>query len=203
MKKFSLHRLLVEHCLQKKIIEFTPEKWQQGIGEICHSCHNKLEAEDCISLCRCYLFCHEQCFLKDFSPYIFDNQLPTCTRCQEYVQFEYSYFHRWECNKKPLHIVGLVVAAAILFTLLGLVASGTVRGTLSDGAGYTIFTIGLLLLIFSAVYSNKKRYIDLDKVKIVNTNMLSAPETDTAMKNQDYDNDLKHNIHNNHSDKAL
>lgn len=91
------------------------------------------------------------------------------------MQFEYSYFHRWECNKKPLHILSLVIATVILFTLLGLVAGGVLRGSLSDGAGYTIFAIGLIMLIASAIYSNKKRYIDLDKVKIVNTNMLSAP----------------------------
>ena len=70
----GLHKVLVDFCLPKKPVQFIPEKWQQGIGEICHSCNIKLEAEDCISLCHCYLFCHEQCFLREFSPFIFDNE---------------------------------------------------------------------------------------------------------------------------------
>lgn len=78
----------IRNCLMRRTeVEFVPEQWQQGVGEMCTSCSHKLETEDCISLCRCYLFCHEQCFLREFSPHIFDNEDLVCTRCQEKVGF--------------------------------------------------------------------------------------------------------------------
>ena len=97
----------------------------------------------------------------------------------------------------------LVFATLLQFTFLGLVAGGVLRSALSDGAGYAIFAIGFTLLIISAVYSNRQRYINLEKVRLRNTNMIGAPESDIKMQTNDYENDLKGNPYNNGSTKKL
>lgn len=76
-----------------------------------------------------------------------------------------------------------------------LVATGTIKDAVSNGAGYAIFGIGMVFLIASTIYSMRKRYINLDKLRVVNTNLLGAPETDAEMKNMDYENDLKKQHH--------
>lgn len=75
-------------CVDKNKVQFIPEKWEQGLGEICLSCKSRLTTNDTISLCKCYLFCHEQCFLKEFSPYIAENQEVVCIRCNQEVQMQ-------------------------------------------------------------------------------------------------------------------
>lgn len=57
---------------------------------------------------------------------------------------------------------------------------------MSDGAGYAIFAIGLLLLVGAGLFSMRKKYVDIDKLRIKNTNLLNSPETDAAMKSMDY-----------------
>lgn len=70
--------------------------------------------------------------------------------------------------------------------LLIVVATGVFRSIMSDGAGYAIFAVGLLLLVGAGLFSMRKKYIDIDKLRIKNTNLLNSPETDAAMKSMDY-----------------
>lgn len=74
---------------------------------------------------------------------------------------------------------------------------------MSDGAGYAIFAIGLLLLIGSTLFSMRKKYVDIDKLRIKNTNLLNIPETDAALKSVDYENDLKKHTKGDPTEKAL
>lgn len=187
----------------QKEVEFSPDQWLQGIGDFCLSCKQRLETDDCISLCKCYLFCHEHCFLREFSPHIFDNQKVICSRCQEEVKFQFSYITKWECNKRPVIVGLLILVSLILLALLIVVATGVFRSILSDGAGYAIFAVGLLLLVGAGLFSMRKKYIDIDKLRIKNTNLLNSPETDAAMKSMDYQNDLKKHTKGDPTEKAL
>lgn len=47
------------------------------------------------------------------------------------------------------------------------------------------------MLVGSTVYSMRRRYIDLDRLRVRNTNLLGSPETNAEIKNTDYENDLK------------
>jgi hypothetical protein len=71
-----------------------------------------------------------------------------------------------------LFVGSLVLFAILLILLLGLLASGAAQAWLSDAAGYTIFVIGVLLVIGVSLYANRKSYIDLSKLKANNTNMM-------------------------------
>jgi|LakMenE18May11ns_1017448.scaffolds.fasta_scaffold7751570_1 hypothetical protein len=71
-----------------------------------------------------------------------------------------------------MFVGSLVLSIILLIVLLGLLASGAAQAWLSDAAGYTIFVIGILLVIGVSLYGNRKSYIDLSKLKINNTNMM-------------------------------
>lgn len=163
---------------EKKKLQFIPEKWQQGLGEICLSCRSRLDAQDCISLCRCYLFCHEQCFLREFSPYITDNQEIKCIRCGEEVKLEMAYIYKWECNKKAANIASIIFAAAVLLTIMIL----TIVKVFQASYGWPIFAVGFVLLLGAVIFAQRKKYIFLDKVHVRSTNLLGNSGDVNTMK---------------------
>jgi hypothetical protein len=71
--------------------------------------------------------------------------------------------------------MGLIVFAAIILILfLGLVFSGIFGSTISIGVALAFFIIGLLMILGTVLYSNRKSYIDLTKLRVKNTNLLEA-----------------------------
>ena len=65
-----------------KIVRFNPEKWQQGLGDVCQTCKSRLEPQNSNSLCNCNLVSHQNCFLREYSPYLTDQYQIKCIKCQ-------------------------------------------------------------------------------------------------------------------------
>lgn len=57
--------ILGEACRRRKV-DYQPEEYSQRLGNPCKTCNKNLSYERSISPCKCYLFCHEQCFTKAF-----------------------------------------------------------------------------------------------------------------------------------------
>ena len=52
-------------CCRRKV-GYQPEEYSHRLGHPCSACNKNLSYERSISLCKCYLFCHEHCFTKAF-----------------------------------------------------------------------------------------------------------------------------------------
>lgn len=76
---------------------------------------------------------------------------------------KFHYIYRWECNKTPLTVISILVAFAILVAVLVL----TLTNCLDWNFGWIFFAAGLVILIVVIICSQRRKYINLDKVKIV------------------------------------
>lgn len=76
------------------------------------------------------------------------------------------FIRKWECNKKPTFIISAVLALCILIVMFVLTAVGVYRPVFVDGVGYAIFAILLVLLIIAFVFGLRRKYINLDEVRI-------------------------------------
>lgn len=116
----------IESLFKRNQIAYQPEQWSKRLGEKCESCSKNLTHERCISLCKCYYFCHQQCFTDKFETQIYDEATDVkCEKCdwelrlQLEVQFKYQPdFAIKKLVKLSLSFILLLLAIfAIIVTL--------------------------------------------------------------------------------------
>ncbi len=101
-----------------------------------------------------------------------------------------SFIYKWECNKTPLNIASILFAFAILIAIMIL----TITKIFDASFGWPIFAIGFVILTAATIYAQRRKYINLDKVKVQSTNLLGATEVIASPEqNNNYANDLKNN----------
>lgn len=88
-------------------------------------------------------------------------------------------------------IIPIIVSILLSLVLLILVGVGVFEDSISNGAGYAIFGIFLVISMCSFVFSLRRKYINLVDVRVTNTNLLGNADTGTNLKSEDYENDLK------------
>jgi hypothetical protein len=100
-----------------------------------------------------------------------------------------SYIYKWECNKTPVNIASIAFAFAILIAVMVL----TITKIFDANFGWPIFAIGFVILTAATIYAQRRKYINLDKVRVESTNLLGTdPSPLSATPNQNnYTNDLK------------
>lgn len=60
----------IDLSCRRSVFSYDPELYAKRLGQNCDVCNTSLSHEKCISLCKCYVFCHQTCFLSQFEPII-------------------------------------------------------------------------------------------------------------------------------------
>lgn len=92
------------------------------MGETCKTCQKLLQFSESVTICSCFLFCHERCFVKSFcGTYNVNDETDfICQQCGYYLQFRKSFSYSIRCSKEPSIIFLKGALALITLVLIGL-----------------------------------------------------------------------------------
>ncbi len=148
------------------------EVFEKPIGEFCNVCQTKLREEECISMCKCVLFCHEECLVKQISPYLTMNSQVQCQRCDHYVNMTMNITVLWTCNKRPSYIVSVIGSLLMIIGLYVIIADGVYTPYVPDAFSYSILSLIALFLLYAVVKSSRRKVVKVEDVRIIDTKVL-------------------------------
>lgn len=118
------------------------------------------------------LFCHEDCFIKQISPYLSTKSEVRCKRCDHPVNFTMNITTLWVCNKKPTYILSVLGSIMFMVGLYLIIADGVYRPYVSDSVSYGILSSIALLLVYAIVRSSRRKITRLQDIRVIDTNMM-------------------------------
>lgn len=141
--------ILGDSC-RKFTIAYQPEEWSQRIGQACKRCQKNLSYESSVSPCRCYLFCHEQCFKDSFVKQLHGvNTEVRCLACRAELQLRMRA--QFTCDPSPTlaRLCRLAVAWVLLLAVIFLIVA-TLNSSLESHYVFFVmylegFTLSLVL----------------------------------------------------------
>ena len=107
---------LLDLSCRRPTFSYDPEIYSQRLGQSCDVCNNSLTHEKCLSLCRCYVFCHQPCFLSKFEPTLISQDCDVkCQVCKETLQMDLEANYTYAPQKTTTKIINLSISILFLF----------------------------------------------------------------------------------------
>lgn len=131
------------------------------------------------------LFCHEDCFVKQLSPYLSMKSEVKCKRCDHVINFTMNVTTEWVCNRRPTYILSIIGSLLFMFGLYLIIADGVYRPYVSDAVSYSVLSCILLLLILAIIRSSRRKLTKIEDIRVINTNLLSKGETQKGLVEKD------------------
>ena len=104
---------------RRPVLSFDSELYSKRLGHNCEVCNASLTHEKCLSLCKCYLFCHQHCFISQFEPSLVDEDIDIiCKYCSDKVAVKMETNFVYQPNWTALKVIKLVVSLLILILCL-------------------------------------------------------------------------------------
>jgi hypothetical protein len=110
---------IIKCLFTRELLPYQPEKWAQRLGERCNSCHQSISYEKAISPCKCYYFCHTECFKKAYQTQI-RSELAciTCEKCRSELSLNFKVKFKYNPEITGLKLCKLIVSWLFIIAIV-------------------------------------------------------------------------------------
>lgn len=137
---------------------FNPQDWFRKLGEPCTTCQKILITSQTISVCQCFQFCHENCFIREYcSSQNVGNKRIKCIHCDNLINLRIHYFYTLKCCQRKEDVILKILLLIFVLVLIVCANVAEYYKIITNSQFYWFIILSILLtMIYIFVSSLKK-----------------------------------------------